>query len=64
MDDQESGEEESSQQDNSFEVMGSNEGNRDGSDMNHEVVDLELSGTPVCKQNRPLALRGHVTSFL
>ena len=51
MDDQESGEEESSQQDNSLEVMGSNEGNRDKSDMNHEVVHLELSGTPVCKQN-------------
>ena len=34
--------------------MGSNEGSRDGSGMNPEVVQLELSGTPVCKQQNLL----------
>ena len=34
--------------------MGSNEGNRNGSGMNHDVVQLELSGTPVCKQQNLL----------
>ena len=44
MGDQERGEE------SSLEDTGSDEGNRERSDLDDEVEQLELSGTPVCKQ--------------
>ena len=37
-----------SEKESNHEDTGSNEGNRDGSDINNEDVNLGLSGTPVC----------------